>query len=334
MKTTFAISQYGGIYFMTVIQNIPERTVNEIPIFFSTDDNYAPYLDVALNSLIENASKDYQYRIIVLNTGLNADYVAMLKCNERAGFAIDFIDISADLERIKSKLKNVYHFSIVTYYRLFIASLFPQYDKIVYLDCDLVVLGDISKMYHTDLGDNIFAAAPEQFVRGTDQFRRYAKEALGVNPDAYVNAGVLVINLDEFRKNRIEEKFIQLITEYDFDLLDPDQAYLNYLCQDKIYELSKAWNHEPMPFPCPCRGEKNIVHYALYKKPWEYSDVTDGEFFWQYAGKSPFYEEILRRKDAFGDKERAQREAAATEILKHAERIVASDDTFVKKLRA
>jgi lipopolysaccharide biosynthesis glycosyltransferase len=221
----------------------------------------------------------------------------------------------------------------VTYYRLFIASLFPQYDKIVYLDCDLVVLGDISKMYCTDLGDNIFAAAPEQFVRGTDAFRRYAKEALGVNPDAYVNAGVLVINLDMFRKNHIEEKFIQLITEYDFDLLDPDQAYLNYLCEGKIYELSKAWNHEPMPFPCLCEGEKNIVHYALYKKPWEDSDITDGEFFWQYAQKSPFYEEILRRKAAFGDKERALREAAATEILEHADKIVASDDTFVKKLR-
>ena len=318
---------------MIVKPSITARTVNELPIFFSTDDNYAPYLDVALTSLIENASKDYQYRIIVLNTGLNADYVATLKRNECPGFAIDFVDISADLERIKSKLKDVYHFSIVTYYRLFIASLFPQYDKIVYLDCDLVVLGDISKMYHTDLGENVFAAAPELFVRGTDAFRRYAKEALGVNPDAYVNAGVLVINLDMFRKNRIEEKFIQLITEYDFDLLDPDQAYLNYLCEGKIYELSKAWNHEPMPFPGPCEGEKHIVHYALYKKPWEYSDVTDGEFFWRYAEKSPFYEEILRRKAAFGDKERAMREAAATEILEHADKIVASDETFVKKLR-
>ena len=136
----------------------------EIPIFFSTVDNYMPYLDVAIASLIANASKDYSYRIIVLNTGLSTDNIAKVKLNERDGFTIDFIDISENVKSIKSRFKNVYHFSIVTYYRLFIASLFPQYDKILYLDCDLVVLGDISKLYNTELEDNILAAVPDQYV--------------------------------------------------------------------------------------------------------------------------------------------------------------------------
>ena len=311
--------------------NTVNSAAKEIPVFFSTDDNYAPYLDVAIASLIENASVDYRYRIIVLNTGLRAENVEKIKKNERDGFVIDFIDISEDVKNIKSRFKNVYHFSVVTYYRLFIASLFPQYDKIVYLDCDLVLLGDVSELYYTELGENILAAAPEQFVRSTDEFRRYAEVALGVDPDLYVNAGVLVINLKEFRKCQIEEQFVRLITEYDFDLLDPDQAYLNYLCRDKIYELPNGWNKEPMPFPC--NGKKNIVHYALYKKPWQYDHVMDGEYFWQYAEKSPFYEEILARKAVFGDEERAKKEAAAGEILIHAKKIVASEETFAKKLR-
>ena len=111
----------------------------EIPIFFSTDDNYAPYLDVAIKSLIANASKAYEYRIIVLNTGLSEKSVNRVMENRTCGFEIDFVDISREVEKIRKRLKNVYHFSIVTYYRLFIASLFPQYDKVVYLDCDLVV---------------------------------------------------------------------------------------------------------------------------------------------------------------------------------------------------
>ncbi|MEE1047951.1 MAG: glycosyltransferase family 8 protein, partial [Clostridia bacterium] len=283
----------------------------EIPIFFSTDDNYIPYLDVAIASLIANASKNYNYRIIVLNTGLCAENIAKVKLNERPGFVIDFIDISKQIENIKSHFKNVYHFSIVTYYRLFIASLFPQYDKIVYLDCDLVVLGDISGLYNAPLGNNILGAAPEQYVQNTEEFRRYAKIALGVDPDRYVNAGVLVINLKEFRQNKIEEKFVELITKYDFDLLDPDQAYLNYLCQDKIYMLPNGWNKEPMPLTC--EGEKNIVHYALYKKPWQYDDVMDGEVFWLYAEKSTFYEQILENKDAYGLEEQAKKELAARE---------------------
>ena len=302
----------------------------EIPIFFSTDDNYIPYLDVALSSLIANASKKFNYRIIVLNTGLNESNVDKIKQNERDGFKIDFADISADVEKIKAKLKNVYHFSIVTYYRLFIASLFPQYDKVIYLDCDLVVLGDISELYRTELGDNILGACPEQFVQNTEEFRIYAAQALGVDPDAYVNAGVLLMNLSEFRRNGIEEKFVRLITEHDFDLLDPDQAYLNYLCFGKIRVLANGWNKEPMPLIC--EGKKNIVHYALYKKPWQYDDVMDGEYFWYYAERSPFYEQILRSKQTFGEAERAQRDATALEILKHACKIVASDNTFAKKL--
>ena len=301
----------------------------EIPIFFSTDDNYIPFLDVAIASLIENASKEYTYRIIVLNMGLFPENVERVKRNERPGVMIDFVDISKSLEAIKSRLKNVYHFSIVTYYRLFIASLFPQYDKILYLDCDLVVLGDISKLYHTELGDSILGAAPEQFVQNTAEFRLYAERALGLDPDGYVNAGVLLINLAEFRKNGIEARFVRLITEYDFDLLDPDQAYLNYLCRDKICVLPNGWNKEPMPLAC--EGEKNIVHYALYKKPWQYDDVMDGAYFWHYAKQSPFYEDILARKAAFGDAERAEKERMAAEILAHAKQIVASEETFLKK---
>ena len=302
----------------------------EIPIFFSTDDNYIPYLDVAVSSLIANASRDYSYRIIVLNTGLRSDNIAKVKQNERPGFAIDFIDISKRIEKIRSHFKNIYHFSIVTYYRLFIASLFPQYDKILYLDCDIVVLGDVAELYHTDLGQNILGAVADQYVCNTMEFRLYAEKAIGVDPDTYFNAGILVISLDQFRKNRIEQKFIKLITEYDFDLLDPDQAYLNYLCFGKTHMLPNGWNKEPMALPC--EGKKNIVHYALYKKPWQYDDVMDGEYFWHYAEKSPFYAQILQNKAAFTHRERMQKEAAAQDILLHAKKIIASGYTFSKKL--
>ena len=255
-----------------------------------------------------------------------------VKQNEREGVVIDFIDISKNVENIKSRFKNIYHFSVVTYYRLFIASLFPQYDKILYLDCDLVVLGDISELYNTDLGNNILGAAPEQFVQSTGEFRLYAEKALGIDPDDYVNAGVLLIDLEQFRKNDIEKKFIKLITEYDFDLLDPDQAYLNYLCHDKIFTLPNGWNKEPMPLKC--EGKKNIVHYALYKKPWQYDDVIDGDRFWFYAESSPFYELILKRKEDFGDEDRKKKEMMAKEILDHAKKIVRSEYTFAKKLNA
>lgn len=303
---------------------------SEIPIFFSTDDNYIPYLDVAIASLIDNASKKYEYRIIVLNTGLKQENIDKVKQNERSGFTIDFIDISNHIEDIMARFKDVYHFSIVTYYRLFIASLFPQYDKIVYLDCDLVILGDIAELYNIELEKNILAAAPEQYVQNTHEFRHYAEKALGVDPDNYFNAGVLVMNLKEYRKNGIEEKFINLITEYDFDLLDPDQAYLNYLCLGKTHILPNGWNKAPTPLLC--EGKKNIVHYALYKKPWQFEDLIDGDYFWAYAKHSPFYDLICKRRSEFGEEQRAAKMETAKEILTHANEIVLSDYTFAKML--
>ena len=132
----------------------------EIPIFFSTDDHYIPFLDVAIRSLIANASREFSYRLIVLNTGLDAENVRLVKQNEEEGFTIDFLDISEQVEQIKPRFKNVYHFSVVTYYRLFIASLFPQYDKVVYLDCDLVVLGDISFEQVVEWAEKWFGTIP------------------------------------------------------------------------------------------------------------------------------------------------------------------------------
>ena len=136
--------------------------------------------------------------------------------------------------------------------------------------------------------------------------------------------------LSVYQKRQTIFSYLCGCLKYDFDLLDPDQAYLNYLCRDKIYILPNGWNKEPMELPC--EGKKNIVHYALYKKPWQYDDVMDGEEFWRYARQSAFYEKILENKAAFNDAEKAKKEAAAQEILEHAKEIVVSDQTFSKTL--
>jgi hypothetical protein len=88
------------------VLNLTPRDKNEIPIFFSTDDNYIPYLDIAIASLIENASKEYKYRIIVLNTGIEQENADKIMRNERDGFAIEFVNISAEVEKIKKSLKE------------------------------------------------------------------------------------------------------------------------------------------------------------------------------------------------------------------------------------
>jgi len=85
----------------------------EIPIFFTTDDNYIPFLDVAVSSLIRNASEDYRYRILILNTGIRQENIDLVKRNEREGFTVDFVDISEQVKDIQSRFKEGFKILLV-----------------------------------------------------------------------------------------------------------------------------------------------------------------------------------------------------------------------------
>ena len=302
----------------------------EIPIIFSVNDTYLPFLDVSLRSLIDNASKDYKYRIFILNTGLNQDKANKLKELEDDNFSINFMDISAHIANIYNQLKDVFYFSLAAYYRLFAGSLFPQYSKILYLDCDTVILGDISQLYNIDLGDNILGGILDYAVRSTPEFQKYVKEAVSVAPDKYINSGILVINLEKFRENKIEEKFINLIQNYNFEVVDPDQAYLNFLCKDKIKYLPNGWNKTAAAKIL--EGNLNIVHYALCDKPWQSDDVPNGEYFWQYAKYSTFYDEIIQIRQNQTEEDRLKRQAGSIKLMERCIEIAESNVNFYKSL--
>ena len=303
---------------------------NEIPIFFSTDDNYVPFLDVTIRSLIANASKEYQYKIIVLNTGLNPENIAKVESLENDNFSIEFADISQAVKDIEHMLPNCYHFGLATWYRLFIQSLFPQYDKILYLDCDIIVLGDVSELYFTDLEGNSIAGVVENWILHSPIFSLYTKEAVGVESKDYINAGIMVMDLARFRQDRVEERFVELINTYNFDVIDPDQAYINYLCKGKIKYLPFAWNRTPLEM-VECEKPK-IVHYALGAKPWHVPDMFLGGYFWDYAKESPFYEYIESIRDGFDDLARLKKERAGIDIQIRAIEVAGSENTFKRKL--
>lgn len=315
-------------------KNLNSNTNNncekEIPIFFSTDNNYVPFLDVTIRSLIANASKEYKYHIVVLNTGLDAEKTDKIKAMENENFKIEFADISYAIKDIRDKLPNEQHFGLATWYRLFIQSLFPQYDKILYLDCDIIVLGDISELYNTDLEDNYIAGVIEHWILHSPVFSYYTKKAVGIESKEYINAGIMVIDLKKFRENEIEQKFVKLINTYNFDVIDPDQSYINFLCHGKIKYLPFEWNRTPLE-TVPCDSPK-IVHYALGSKPWHNPDMFLGYHFWEYAKDSPFYDEIIKIRDSFDTLARLKKERAGIDIQIKAFEYADGDNTFKKRL--
>ena len=236
-----------------------------IPIFYASDDNYLPYLAVSLQSLKENADKNYRYEVYILTAGASERFASRVQKYADERFCITFVDVGERLDEVKRDLQLRDYYTGATYYRIFIAGMFPQYDKALYLDGDTVVLGDIAKLYNANIHDNYVGAVMDGVVSSVSVFKRYTKEVLGIDANRYFNAGVLVMNLKKFREDNFYAQFRSLLSEYKFSVAQ-DQDYLNVLCKDKVQYLPQTWNTMPVG------GEKMrmpaLIHYNLTAKPW------------------------------------------------------------------
>ena len=177
-------------------------TKKDVNLFFTCDENYIPFLSVTLESIRANASKNFNYVIKILHTN-TIKFVTqelMLKEYYHDNFELEFVDITNQVKPIFSSLHTRDYYSKSTYYRLFIPTLYPELDKALYLDSDIVVLGDISELYNVDLGENLLGAVHDQAVQNTPEFQEYVLNRIGVkNQEDYFNAGVLLMNLAKLR---------------------------------------------------------------------------------------------------------------------------------------
>ena len=307
----------------------------QIPIFFATDDNYIPFLTVAIRSLIDNASTNYNYKILVLNSGIKKENEAIIKNLEKDNFEINFINVNEKVDSIADdlsyRLRDYYSNSI--YYRLFIPSLFPDYDKALYLDADIVVIDDISKLYFEDLGDNLVGAITDDVVNTNDTFVKYATVALGIDAKEYFNSGILLMNLKEFRKENIEEKFIHLLSTYNFNVIAPDQDYLNYLCRGRVKYLHKGWDRmaliEDKNFD---NKDLHLIHYNMFQKPWNYHNIPYENYFWEYAEKTCFYNLFNEMRKSYSDESKAKDQLAGVNLVNRAADIINAKNTFCNVL--
>ncbi len=274
-----------------------------IPIFFAVDDNYAPYLAVAMRSLIDNASAAYQYRIYILIDKLSAQNTEILCGMSCDHVHIETVNVTAKLDALGEMLHLRDYYTKTTYYRFFIPALFPQYDKGVYLDCDIVVTGDISELFHHPLGENILAAAPEEVMLEVDVFGTYVEEVLDVPRDEYFSAGILLMNLEKMRRVALEEQFVELLGRRTFRVTQ-DQDYLNVLCRGDYLMLDTGWNKTAWE-QVPLRTPLNIVHYKINWKPWHYEGVRFENEFWHYAEKTPYAAHLYAQRDGYTDAQKA-----------------------------
>lgn len=280
-----------------------KENLNTIPIFFTVDDKYVPFLAVALQSLIENSSERNYYLIKILYTSITEENQEKIKKYEKENVNIEFVDLNYYINKIKNKLYTRDYYSVTTYFRLFIPNLYPQYNKALYLDCDIVLLADVAELYNIDMGDNLVAAAPDDVIQKIEVFQEYVEKVVGVaDYRNYFNAGVLLMNLDELRKFNFQEKFLYSLEKIKFAVAQ-DQDYLNRLCKGRVKIISNVWDKMPISNDTDTNDLK-LIHYNLAFKPWHFEDILYKEYFWKYAKKTEFFDEIIKIRDNYTEEDR------------------------------
>ena len=304
----------------------------EIPIFFTIDDSYAPFLAVALNSAIKNSDLQRDYKAIVLYQDLGADNISRLQSLQTENFKIELMPIRANMEALDDRMSNRLrcdYFTLTIYFRLFIPSMFPQYDKGIYIDSDVVLTDDIAKLFDIDIGENYIGACNDLSIADIPPLVAYTEKAVGVNAKEYINSGVLLMNLKKMRDDDLEGHFLSLLNKYHFDSIAPDQDYLNAMCNGKIYYLEEKWDTMPNDAK-PMLTETSLIHYNLFSKPWCYDGIQYEEQFWNYAQDCGFIDEIREFKASYTeDKKKADSECLEL-LVRRGMEIPENDITFKK----
>lgn len=304
----------------------------EIPIFFTIDDSYAPFLAVALNSAIKNSDPQRNYKAIVLYQDLGADNISRLQSLQTENFKIELMPIRANMEALDDRMSNRLrcdYFTLTIYFRLFIPSMFPQYDKGIYIDSDVVLTDDIAKLFDIDIGENYIGACNDLSIADIPPLVAYTEKAVGVNAKEYINSGVLLMNLKKMRDDDLEGHFLALLNKYHFDSIAPDQDYLNAMCNGKIYYLEEKWDTMPNDAK-PMLTETSLIHYNLFSKPWCYDGIQYEEQFWNYAQDCGFIDEIREFKASYSeDKKKADSECLEL-LIRRGMEIPENDITFKK----
>lgn len=255
--------------------------MEDIQIVSATNDIYAPHLAVMFTSIILNhtSANPLRFNIIGGEDLTPAGKTKLTRTLARFNHKPIFWNVDKDFF---SKYPLTGILTMETYFRLDIPDLLKKsIKKVIYLDCDTIVNEDIANLWNVDLSQYYVGA-----VIDTDL--QYRCDDLNIPRNSgYFNAGVLVINLEKWRKHNIAGKVIDFLNNPPCDLTYHDQDALNALLFDKWLKLDKKWNTLSIELD-HTDDKPSIIHFVTPNKPWsgnparileyyKYKEFADGE---------------------------------------------------------
>ena len=276
-----------------------------IPICFATDDAYAPYCGVAISSLIAHGSPENEYKIFILYERLSKINISRLQRLSVGQATVECMNVRQMMDG--NSITEQVHLSIATVYRLLACELFSSYEKLLYLDSDIVVTDDVAKLFSVNIDGMILGAVHGSLgVKSAPQMKKYLEEVLGIDTKNFFNAGVLLFNVKMFLQEQVGQKALSLLDSRD-DLIYMDQCALNILCEGRVAYLERYWNYEFVgmddDYAMQVIPPSGIYHFDGDIKPWHDAEVVGADIFWHSARNTFFYEEILYRMNIHAEAE-------------------------------
>lgn len=245
-------------------------------ICFASDAAYLPHFATALASIADNAAG---FDVFLFGDGLTENqfehisrFAEKLKVNLTI-FDIDGINLAGLVTD---------HHTRATWIRVIAPQVIPTaYRRMLYLDCDIVVVGSLQELVNAEIGDFSVAAV----LDGSSKISDLEKQTLGMPKEAgYFNTGVLLIDLAKWRVRGYSEKILSYARANPDKINYVDQGPINKICWKDILSLSEIYNYgvhgtEERPV---------VIHYYGRTKPWLYQDAPGYGFYKFYRNKTPF----------------------------------------------
>lgn len=292
-----------------------------IYIVAAANDFYVPYLSVLIRSVIKFCNDDNYYQFTVMNTDITKKHQSVLKemTLGKDNFELSFINVTSEMKSYQNLFISN-HIKIETYFRLLLPKLMPKVNKVLYMDCDVIANADVAELYNTDVSGYYLAGTRDADSAANcntnNEYCEYVDKILSLpNHYDYLQAGIIVMNLDKFRESCGTDKLLNMAMSRNWRFHDQD--VLNFCCKGKIKFVDYAWNfvydydegfrrssnvivkapHYIYSDYIRAKKSPKIIHFSWTNKPWYSPGVHFGEKFWMIARETPFYAEMLTKME-------------------------------------
>lgn len=265
----------------------------KIDICFTSDENYVQHMAVAISSILKNSDEKDEFHFFIVDDNISDDSkekIEMLKLIKN--FEIDYIFVDTDIFRKFPRRWD--GLSLNSYYLLLVPNILKNKERLLFLDCDVVVKKSLLPLWSMDFEGRIILAAE-------DILNHNFRTPRGISDKYfYFNSGVFLLNCKKWRDNNLEKKCFEYVKNNGHKFQFQDQEVLNGMLHRDAKKIDLKWNFQfvndntgTLDIKDFERAKANpvIIHYITAAKPWkkETCNYLSGEY-WKYFVMTPFYE--------------------------------------------